>query len=428
MSETLSIDTAVRLHHDNSPSSLQASEACALFQNENRESNASILGTLSHKGSEKRDLDWLRTELEKLEFPVDVDAQLDAVAQGIAKEQSIIDELTGADDEGNKYPPTIAREIYLSVGSEKVGEFTGITGGFPDTIVLRCDKVHAVVFDLKFGKMAVTPTKDNLQGIAYALGCFEKWPTLETIKVEFFAPFQGWSEKEQEEIYSHTFSRSQVIELELRIRTVVARKNSALEALKKGDWSYATPRHGNCIWCRLKGECRACHALVIKGNAKHDEVEVPEKLRDFRLQTKADFAAAFRFANFASAIAQAIKSRCTQAAIAEDMLPDGFKITERSDREIVSLPAVIEAAKRHGVPKKEIETVLTIPISKVEKLVKDKAPKGMGAAAVRGFAETLEKLGAVRRGEPVRFLQEIKTPADKPKTEGDGSPRPVIDI
>lgn len=78
----------------------------------------------------------------------------------------------------------------------------GRTWGYADRVHLntkenptKCDLV-----DWKFGFNGVVDAEHNLQGIAYAVGLFETYPSLDEITVHFVLPRRG-------EVSIHTFRR-----------------------------------------------------------------------------------------------------------------------------------------------------------------------------------------------------------------------------
>ena len=399
---TQALNTATRGHHPDSPSSLQASEACPAFQNEQRESQASLDGTLQHKATETRDLSILEGN-EEFES---------AVTKAIAYEDAVI-----AQFNLERIPHTVLREVQLVVGSlepaidEQGGIHKGITSGFPDTVVLG--ETRAAIVDFKFGRVPVTPAKDNVQGITYALGLFEESSKLNEVEVHFFAPHQNWSAEDQRKKYVYKFLRSDVPALELRVRTIIARKHVASEQVARNDWSSARPAHNNCLWCSRKGSCHKVAALIIQANEKYHDLEVPAEIKEYRLSRPDQVAAAYRFANQLESICKAVKQRCTDAAITEDMKPDGFIVVKMAKREVKSVKSVLEIAERHGLPVDTALELLTVPITEMEKAIKATAAKGLGAAKVRAFAAELAENGATVLGKPFYFLRESKCPAEK---------------
>ena len=409
MSDVSSLDTATRGHHPDSPSSLQSNEACALFENEQRESLAAEAGVLQHKAVETRDLSLL-------EDP----SHVAAVEKCIAYLNKV-----GVEKYAEAGEVTVLKEEYLSVGDERVYDqlkrlYVGITGGFPDEVYVA--KYFADIFDWKFGAVPVTPTKDNLQGIAYALGLFEKFPDLQRVTVHFYQPHQGWSEEKHNEKYVHTFHRTEIVDLELRIRTVVAKKKAALKALEeKGSWAAAQPKNDLCIWCARKGDCTKNHARVIVGASKYSDFIVPEVLNPSQLTRVDQVAAAYKWANQVEKIAKAVKARCSEIALTEDLNFSGeMLIVKKTERKLKSFKALISVARKHGLKLREILPLISVPFTKVEEAVKAKAPKGKGAEAVRCLQQDFIEEGALEYGQPAYYLQEARSPKEKEK--------PVIQI
>ena len=404
MTDVSTLDTATRGHHPDSPSSLQSSEACPLFLNEQRESKASSDGTLQHKAAELREPGLLDGDPDWLAAYEKVIAYEDNVIEYHIKKFGV--------------PPSIVKEKYLAVGDDSVldskgANWLGVTGGFPDIVIVS--ERHADVLDWKFGRVPVTPTKDNLQGIAYAVASFEAWPELQTVAVHFFAPHQGWSDEAQVAKYVHTFSRTDVPTLELRIRTVVSRKHAATKQLDAtGSWVAAAPKMDLCIWCARKGSCKKLHAVVIQGAEKNPTFIVPETTVSHQLTRPEQYKQAFRWANQVITIAEAIKHRVSQAVLTEDLdLGEDMKIVKRTDRQIKSVAELIACARRHGVKLREIIPIITVSIGKLEGLVKSKAAKGKGAEAIRALGEDALESGALELGRPIYFVQEARSPKEK---------------
>ena len=397
-------DTATRGHHPDSPSSLQSSEACPLFLNEQRESIAATAGVLQHKASETGDLSIL-----------DSDEQRAAVQDCIDYARRV-----GVTPYSQEAEVLVIKEEYLGVGDEKVGEFIGVTGGFPDEVYVG--SVEADVLDWKFGRIPVVPTKDNLQGISYALSLFQRFPKLERVRVHFRQPYQGWSEAEHEAKYVHTFLRSDCPALELRVRTVVARKKAAVARLEKtGGWQDATPRTDLCIWCARKGDCKRLHSVVIQGSEKHPDFIVPATLNVVELNRADVVKAAFKWATQVDKIAAAVKDRCRKLVLEENLeLGEDIKVVKRVERQTKNIRELVAGARRAGVTLLELLPLVSVPFTKVEELVKKKAPKGKGAEAIRRLQADWLENGAVEMGNPVYFIQEAKSPKEKQQ--------PIIEI
>jgi hypothetical protein len=348
---------------------------------------------LQHLSVEKRDLSLL-----------DGDEDMErAVQKAINYEDDVIGTF-----KITRRPYELVREQRLIVGLDEV------TAGFPDTLVVS--ESHAALIDFKFGAQSVTPSKDNLQAIAYTLAVFEKYPQVKTVDFHFYAPYQGWSPEEQRLKYVYQFRRDEVPKLELRVRTVIDRKHEAYKRAALDDWSYATPKHNVCLWCGRRGVCRKVAALVIQANEKYHDLEVPEEVKEYRLTRPEQVAVAWRFASQLDLIIKAIKKRCVDASVTEDLKPEGFIIVKQQKRSVKNVAAVLNIAEEHGLPREEALELLSVPITEFENALKAKAVKGAGAAKVRAFAAELAESGVTELGNPIYFLREVKTPAEKQQT------------
>lgn len=392
------LDTQLRGHHPDSPSSLQASDACPLFENEQREetaTSASSKGTLQHKAAETRDLDILHGD----------EAMVAAVEKCLAYEDRVI-----AYFRSRGVEPIVEKENYLSVGDDVVrhkGEiWEGITGGFPDVVIYSLTLGEAHILDWKYGAVPVTPTKDNVQGHSYELGLRKRLgPRIKPITVHFFAPYQGWTEQEQEEKYIHTFYPDDAQARELRIRTIIARK--------KDPNSKPCPKVDLCLWCAKKGSCPALHNAIAPLQGKYEDLVCPDVVAPHKLMLPTQYGAALKFAGQVELWAKAVKARCRDVALTEGIDVPGFKLVSRADRAVDSVKLFQEVALKNGVTPVEFLETLTPSLGKIEDLVKSKAAKGSGAAAIRQLMSDLEEAGATSKGKPYYFLKEIRTPNEK---------------
>lgn len=397
------LDTQTRGHHPDSPSSLQSSEACPHFENEQRESQASVAGTLQHKAAETRNLDLL----DSLE-------QQQAVKKCLDLEDSWIQRLT--DMTGSK--PQELAEVYLPVGDDLVGpegeKWLGVTGGYPDKVLIAGNL--AAILDWKFGKIFVTPTAKNLQGMSYARALMQKFPQITEVLVIFYHPYLEETPLPE---YQHVFTRDQFDEIELQIRYVIDRKRVAKKLGLHGSIA-PVARTNLCLWCNNKAMCPALAKLFSEVSEKHSEISVPETVKASLLKTGEDYAAALRVAGIAELWAKAIKRRATDAALTEDISVPGFELVRRQERQIHSVQAVRDEAVRAGLSVEEFENCLSLPITKVEELIADKAKLSGKKAApiVRSFQERLEEAGAVTLSPGATFLKEARAKKETPSQEG----------
>lgn len=393
------LDTATRGHHPDSPSSLQSSEACPLFENEQRDSPAAAKGILQHKAAETNDLSILGGD----------EAMEQAVQKCLDYSMRVVEYFVQ-----HKARPTIDREVKLSVGDERVmakdgTEYMGVTSGFPDEVICSLTLREAHILDWKFGAVPVTPTADNLQGFSYTLGVFQLYPRIDTVTVHFFHPYQGWDDEQQERMYIHTFTRADIPRMELRIRTVIARKHSKS--------AVATPRVDLCIWCAKKGTCTALQNTIIKVADKHPELIAPDVVDPLHPMIPEQAAKLYKFAGQVEGWAKDSRARLTQKFLDGEIEIPGFKLVRRQERSVQSVEALIDGAVKNGILPSEITPLMSIPLTKLEELVKAKAEKGKGAQAVRKLASDWEESGATAPGGISHFLKEIKTPSEQQAIE-----------
>jgi hypothetical protein len=426
------LDTESRGHHPHSPSSLQSSEACAHFENEQRDSAASIAGTLQHKAAETRDLSIL-----------DDPEQVAAVQRALQVEDEWIGRLTvaekgayraGEDMFGSGGPPEIVREKYLPVdashielvhhevghGEESSAErWVGITGGYPDTVLVQPATGEAAILDWKFGRYFVTPTQDNMQGRAYAAGVFEAFPVVQKVTVVFYHPYlevNDGGEAYPKPEYQHTFDRSEREFIELQVRTFVARKKLATAEGFAGAIA-PTPKTDLCLWCAKKATCPALGQLMVLGASKHKEITVPDVFNPTELTKPEDYAAAYRFANQFELVAKSIKRRVTDAAMKDGIDVPGFALTRRRDPEITNVSELKRVAvETFGLSPEEFDNCANVPITKIDAAIKAKAPKGKGAPTVKAFRDAAQEAGALVMGDGYLYLREVSK-EEKPAIE-----------
>ena len=258
-----------RGHHPDSPSGLQSTAACAHFENLQRETAAATAETLQHHAAETRDLSKL-----------DDQEQVDAVKRCIDIEDSLITKLTASG-----FEVEVAREQYLAVCSSEKSTasdgvvWDGITGGYPDTLLLarRPEGSLAAVLDWKFGQVLVTPTASNLQGIAYALAVLQKYDDVQEVLIQFYHPHVEKDLHKAE--YTHTFTRDDMGAMEITVRQVIAQKHEA----KRGGWANSlispTPSTDLCVWCAKIATCPAVQQLALVAHQKHEQLAMPVEVR-----------------------------------------------------------------------------------------------------------------------------------------------------
>ncbi len=375
-----------RLHHPYSPSKLGALEACPSYTGEQGESTAaSLAGTKQHDAVENR---TLGDDLE--------DHEAEAVQQCIDYGDRVAAKYPGA---------TIIKEEYLFVDNEivvdsKGVQFTGTTGGYCDLVILSADQKTGEVLDYKFGKWSVEDAATNLQGIAYLLGVWRRFPKMETCTVTFLMPHQ-------DTVDSHTFTRDEFPALLLRVKTVVAR---AIEATKAADYKTACATVAGCLFCGNKGKCAKVTSFCLKLGSKYAPLLIPENVTPSLLSDPKTSTQLMEISQVMAGWAKAVRTQITERAISEDgWLPEGYVLRKREDKEITSWKKLLSSAKAAGLTREQRREGIKMSMTPLYKGIQDNAPKGDKKKAKEAWVELLLAEGILVKEEPVIFLERIKS-------------------
>jgi len=395
-----------RKHHPYSPSTLASLECCPCFQSRQNEvqHERTIAGTRAHKAVETGQDDDLLSD----DDAVSVAECLDLIARRkleletknlpedlIGKAVNMVDELKEA------YLPIddlIFREAYQGETGLLWDTIKSTTAGYVDHVLICSALNHAELLDWKFGRWSVECAEKNLQGIAYALGLFYKYPELQTITVWFKLPTIG-------AITSATFTREQIPALYLRVTTVVAR---AREARQQNDFSSANPTHPTCAFCSNLGRCPAVAKFALKVGSKFHKLAVPEDTTPGALRDPAQSKLALELASVMAVWAKAVRGQVTDQILrGVSPTPEGYKISTFSKREVID-EAKFKSVALLFVKAEDYAALQDAPgFGKLEDLISERAPRGQKKNAVETFAQQLLDAGAVVEGPAYPFLKAV---------------------
>lgn len=369
-----------RKHHDFSPSQLQVLEVCPSYQGLSSGNEKARLGTLQHAAAE--------TGEDNAEL---TDEQVEAVSAAIlfVNTQRTILEEEAARAGGDKILDL--SEVYLPVDAEET------TGGYADSVLVSHDRKRAILTDFKFGQWAAEVAINNLQGISYALGCFFRFPTLEQVEVHFFQPALKTA------VNSVTWKRSDVPALLLRVKTVVAR---AKRARSQGTFQMVNPTVPGCLFCANLALCPAVASLVLRTGHKFHAVDVPNEITPSMVHDPKNSTMGMRLASLVTAWAAAFKNLTTDRVLrGAAPVPDGFLIAQGTGkRKIVDNTKFKMTALQYI--SEDIYNASTEPqLGKIEKAIKDGAPRGQKDTTVEQFKGALIEAGAVEKGRTFPYLK-----------------------
>lgn len=427
-------NTTERKHHPYSPSSLQFREACPCYENRDVVNARAIAGTLAHTVTDTRDDDERLSDEDsanaaecidfydrcKQLFEEDRAREVKRLARELA---DLEPGQTSFDVKDGGVPEVIElREVYLPIDFCKFEDgapwrkkdgsglllppviVESTTAGYLDRGIISWDRKRAHLFDWKFGAWPVEDADNNLQGMAYALGVWRKYPSLEEIKFTFKQPLVN-------KVSEVTWKRDQLPALYLRIQAVVAR---AREAKSLGDFSLARPMTPTCNFCGNIGKCPKVCEFACKVGAKFWPLEIPESITPTEVQSPDNIAMGLRLAAVLKVWCDAFRGTATNRvlAIPGTPPPTGFVIQGRSDREIVDKAKLKSIALRY-VTEAELDEAVSYTFGPIEEKISEKAPRGHKQASVEEFQKVCEEAGAVKKGEPYFFLRAVADKSNK---------------
>lgn len=381
-----------RLHHPFSPSKLNSLEACPCYEGAQNENAAAFLGTLQHEA---------------------VDRLTDDPRLSDERAFAVADCITYAERRAAAYPNSrVLRELYMPIDEEAyVVEIAGVntlinttTGGFADVVIISQDEKDAEVIDWKFGRNAVTDAKTNLQGIAYLLGVFRMFPTLERITVRFILPHL-------DQVSEHTFSSEQFVDLTLRVKVVVSRARAAREAKS---FETARPNVGACMFCANIGKCPAVAELALKLGKKYAPAQIPDNVSPTLIADPRQVEIGIRLADIVKTWADAFRRQATEKTLCDlTFIPNGYKLVQMPGKiRVLDEPGLENVARQFLPPEHHgaLEKLRDIPITKIDELISLISRRGEKEATVERFREALVEAGVVTRGDPFPVLRQDQRP------------------
>lgn len=200
------------------------------------------------------------------------------------------------------------------------------------------------------------------------------------------------------EIENYSMNRAQALEWVQELREVLAARNV-----------YRPGSH--CAHCPRNHECEAANALLRRDVAVIADRDLVGRVEcELELMPDAEKLAIFKKADlvvkFAERVRAAIKNHVENHG---DIEADGVRltVTVETRRELDPLLAwpILEEL---GFADEDFARAMTLGVSKVEKVVAEKAGKGQGARAVRELGERLRNAGAVST-KTITKLQEKRS-------------------
>lgn len=259
--------------------------------------------------------------------------------------------------------------------------------GHLDRLSMCKDK--AVICDAKFGYRAVRDAENNMQGWAYALSVWDTYPQIEEITLAFLMVRRN-------EVSIHTFKRT----------SDYATVKAGIVALIENARNPQHPQAPNdyCTYCLKNPTCPALRekALAI-AKAYEPALALPEIPHGSDITDPSTMAKAIALAPVLEKWASGVKKAAVDMAMAGVAIP-GFELKERKGRREITDAAIAYSIVRSRVSAEEFASACKVSVGDLEDLVAAKAPRGSKTTVKQELNELLAGAGALREGDPVRFL------------------------
>ena len=353
-------------HHPRSPSILGSYERCPHYEKDDKDSEAAERGTHMHKAVELEQPEMIADEYDR---------------RDVMKVLFLFQQLR------DKHPDyTVHKEVIV----ESLYNYGSI-----DFMLLSPDQDHAIIIDEKFGKVPVTPTRNNLQLGNYGFNAYYEYPQLTVVDLGIIQPAI------KDEIDWFELSKSDLGRIDQRINTTIDRR-------KHKNMYPHTPDPIVCEWCTNKGACPAMTALAIEAARETQGIPMPGNWQIGTEKTPEQRSALQTLAPLLEDYCKQIKRENTQYVAHGGVMAD-HKLTGRSGAfKVEDQSLVREHLRRVGLTEEEL---WSFSKTNAKKAVESWAQSNtMIDAAV--IMQALVKVGACSQGDRIEYLRKTyKEPA-----------------
>jgi hypothetical protein len=317
---------------------------------------------------------------------------------GLSEEETMLSEMAiGYEDEVIAGAAHVYREIRVEV----LDQF-----GFLDTLCIMPDGQTAHIIDYKFGKVMVRSADKNLQGKAYVVGVFKRFPGLDNITVHFPMP-------RLDHITTHVFLRGDLPKLRRELELIIERAKHTKSIFDSDEViPLLNPLSESCDYCGNRLRCRALAAHVITVAGKLGVKELPKDpvvtLADVRDPQETGIL--LRMASIVEKWVADIKAWALQQALVDDIIPEGFTLVEASSPRKVTSPVLAFDALNERLSMEDILSTTTgCSISKLEELWAKHAKRGTKQSEKDRMGDLLSDVGAISSDGKYHKLVPVKT-------------------
>ena len=362
-----------RGHAEFSPSSLKYCAGCSGYKGREGTNAAAEMGTRIHEAIEINDPSNLQSEEEVSIF-----------SEIIADQNEYLQNYAG------KELTESHAEIILDI--ELKGTSTYGTCDFLNVY----EGKTGVLIDYKTGISVIDTPDKNWQSKAYTVGCFQRFPDLETIDFVFFIP-------QRNEILSHRFKREDLDQMIDELSAVILAAERVRPKWDKGrpELSELTPTV-NCRFCKFEDVCPALGGLVVdvakKINPQLPDVDLDSVTDPFVVEDL------WAIAKIVSAWADRFKKRAVELAKDGVEFPNLRLKSTGGTRKITDNQTFLNIASEYGVGTEDILAQVNLPLAKIAKAVGSSADRGEKQKIADEFIAQCETAGIVEKSPPRQSL------------------------
>ncbi len=237
--------------------------------------------------------------------------------------------------------------------------------GTIDVLILDESKKHIDALDYKFGRSRVDHASENIQGHAYMVGTFDKFPWAETVTVHFVTP-------RLDEVTKHTYNRDDLEWHRLRVKVVVDRATEPEPKLN--------PRTEACRFCKNRVSCKALHDQLLPLAKKYESnnfaIDLLKKHSPSAVQDPAILGKMLEVAPVMEAWAKAAKAAALELATETGEEIPGYEVRYRNPKAKVDDPQKAYEALEDQMTAEEFMQACDISIAKLAKALASKLPRG----------------------------------------------------
>lgn len=373
-------DHSDRGHAKHSPSGLKNKAVCPGYESDNSRPPhpTTLQGTKLHE------------VLDGADHPVDEEEQAmldDCNAVQAIEEQELRDANPGHE------PTTLIEPEVTFLKGDPYEQY-----GHVDRLLMANDQ--ATLIDWKFGFVKVDPAKVNWQGIGYALGVFDTYPNVNSVKVVFVQPRRDF-------LTEHTFIRS---------KDYNGMRQDVLDVISKAELPDSQkkfkPDAKNCKYCarNTPGKCPAMDKAVTGHVARVDttpaEEGAPDKFEglDFtKMDDPAMMGKVLDAANLLEEWCKNAKKTVHSWVETTGKAPVGYTPYSRKGNRSIPDVAMAATILPETVTREELLDCCTVSVPKLEKLY---CQHSKTKSAKKDFEVLLTDMDNLTRGAETTVLRQ----------------------